>query len=145
MKKIVIALFGSLLLGTAAAAIADGASAAAKGGVHRYVVERTFPAGALVRLDAALKASGDPQGSGRQRSASGFHHRGPGDASTQVARAKAGESMCPLQEHVTARSSGETCAASATILGRVTWFCSSVSGGVFLGLSVRQRDGLCAR
>jgi hypothetical protein len=56
MKKIAIALLGSLLFGTAAVAIADGASGAAKGGVHRYVVERTFPAGALDRLDAALKA-----------------------------------------------------------------------------------------
>jgi hypothetical protein len=56
MKNIVIALLGSLLLGTAAVAVADGASAASKDGVHRYVVERTFPAGALARLDAALKA-----------------------------------------------------------------------------------------
>ncbi|MFZ0550125.1 MAG: DUF4242 domain-containing protein [Steroidobacteraceae bacterium] len=57
MKKTVIAILGSLLLGVAAAAIADDASAtAAHGGVHRYVVERTFPAGALDHLDAALKA-----------------------------------------------------------------------------------------
>lgn len=56
MKNIVIALLGSLLLGSAAVAVADGASAASKDGVHRYVVERTFPAGALSRLDAALKA-----------------------------------------------------------------------------------------
>jgi hypothetical protein len=41
---------------TAAAAIADDASTPANSGVHRYVVERTFPAGALARLDAALKA-----------------------------------------------------------------------------------------
>ena len=56
MKKTVIAILGSLLLGVAAVAIADEASTAAHGGVHRYVVERTFPAGALDHLDAALKA-----------------------------------------------------------------------------------------
>ncbi|HEX4269422.1 MAG TPA: DUF4242 domain-containing protein [Steroidobacteraceae bacterium] len=56
MKKIVIATLGSLLLGIAAAAIADDASTAAHRGVHRYVVERTFPAGALDHLDSALKA-----------------------------------------------------------------------------------------
>ncbi len=53
MKKTVIAIVGSLLLGVAAAAIADDA---ANGSVHRYVVERTFPAHALDHLDAALKA-----------------------------------------------------------------------------------------
>ena len=53
MKKTVIAIVGSLLLGVAAAAIADDA---AHGSVHRYVVERTFPAHALDHLDAALKA-----------------------------------------------------------------------------------------
>lgn len=56
MKKIAIAILGSLLLGIVAVAIADDASTAAKAGVHRYVVERTFPAGALDKLDAALKA-----------------------------------------------------------------------------------------
>ncbi len=56
MKKTVIAILGSLLLGVAAAAMADDAATAAHGGVHRYVVERTFPAHALDRLDAALKA-----------------------------------------------------------------------------------------
>lgn len=54
--KTVIAVLASLLLGGAVVAIADDASAAASSGVHRYVVERTFPAGALDGLDAALKA-----------------------------------------------------------------------------------------
>lgn len=54
--KIVTTLLASLLLGIAAVALADDAATAAKGGVHRYVVERTFPAGALDNLDAALKA-----------------------------------------------------------------------------------------
>lgn len=54
--KTAIALLASLLLGGAVVAIADDASAAASNGIHRYVVERTFPAGALDRLDAALKA-----------------------------------------------------------------------------------------
>jgi Nickel responsive protein SCO4226-like len=54
--KTVIAIMGLLLLGATAATIADDAPAAANGGMHRYVVERTFPAGALDRLDAALKA-----------------------------------------------------------------------------------------
>jgi len=31
-------------------------SPAANSGIHRYLVERTFPAGALDGLDAALKA-----------------------------------------------------------------------------------------
>lgn len=54
--KTVVALLASLLLGVAAVAVADDAPAAANGGTHRYVVERTFPAGALDHLDAALKA-----------------------------------------------------------------------------------------
>ena len=49
------ALLGSLLLGATALAAADTAAPAANGS-HRYVVERTFPAGALDGLDAALKA-----------------------------------------------------------------------------------------
>ncbi|HUA25560.1 MAG TPA: hypothetical protein VMA54_15645 [Steroidobacteraceae bacterium] len=56
MNKTVIAILGSLLLGVAAAAMADDAATAVRGGVHRYVVERTFPAHALDHLDAALKA-----------------------------------------------------------------------------------------
>ncbi len=54
--KIVTAILASLLLGVAAVAVADDAATAVSGGMHRYVVERTFPAGALARLDAALKA-----------------------------------------------------------------------------------------
>ena len=54
--KIFIAILASLLLGAAAVGIADDASTAVSGRMHRYVVERTFPAGALDRLDAALKA-----------------------------------------------------------------------------------------
>jgi hypothetical protein len=54
--KTVIAILGLFLLGATAVTIADDAPAAASGGMHRYVVERTFPAGALARLDAALKA-----------------------------------------------------------------------------------------
>jgi hypothetical protein len=54
--KTLTAILGSLLLGATAVASADDASAAANGGMHRYVVERTFPAGALDGLGAALKA-----------------------------------------------------------------------------------------
>lgn len=54
--KTMTALLGALLLGVSAAASADTAPAAANGGTHRYVVERTFPSGALDGLDAALKA-----------------------------------------------------------------------------------------
>lgn len=54
--KAVFVIIGSLLLGATAVTIAGDAPAAAKGSMHRYVVERTFPPGALDRLDAALKA-----------------------------------------------------------------------------------------
>ena len=54
--KTLITILGSLFLMTTAMAIADDASTATSGGMHRYVVERTFPAGALDHLDAALKA-----------------------------------------------------------------------------------------
>ena len=57
--RILISLLGLLLL---APAFADEApaqpmsTAAGNGEIHRYVVERTFPAGALDNLDAATKA-----------------------------------------------------------------------------------------
>ncbi|HEY1891318.1 MAG TPA: nickel-binding protein [Steroidobacteraceae bacterium] len=54
--KTFVPILASLLLGAAAVAIADNASTAVSGHMHRYVVERTFPAGALDHLDAALKA-----------------------------------------------------------------------------------------
>ena len=58
--KTLIAILGALLIGTAAAQAGDAptrsAAAPPTGGVHRYLVERTFPAGALDGLDAALKA-----------------------------------------------------------------------------------------
>ncbi len=54
--KPLTAILGSLLLGATAVGSADDTSAAANGGIHRYVIERTFPRGALDGLDAALKA-----------------------------------------------------------------------------------------
>jgi hypothetical protein len=54
--KTLIAIVGSLLVGFAQLAAAQTAPAAPDNGMHRYVVERTFPAGALDGLDAALKA-----------------------------------------------------------------------------------------
>jgi hypothetical protein len=53
--KTLTAFLGALLLGANVLAGADTAAPAANGS-HRYVVERTFPAGALDGLDAALKA-----------------------------------------------------------------------------------------
>ena len=50
------ALLGAWLLGASVLASADTAAPAAANGSHRFVVERTFPAGALDGLDAALKA-----------------------------------------------------------------------------------------
>jgi hypothetical protein len=56
MKKL-IAVLSVLLLAPAFAADmpAQPAAAPAKSSVHRYLVERTFPAGALDGLDAATK------------------------------------------------------------------------------------------
>jgi hypothetical protein len=54
--KTLIAIVGSLLVGFAQLAAAQTAPTAPDNGMHRYVVERTFPAGALDGLDAALKA-----------------------------------------------------------------------------------------
>jgi hypothetical protein len=61
MMKALTAVLGILLLGASFAAgaqskAAPAAPAANGGGAHRYIVERTFPAGALDGLDAALKA-----------------------------------------------------------------------------------------
>lgn len=57
MTRILISTLACMLC---ASALADGsantASAAATPTVHRYVIERTFPAGALEGLDAATKA-----------------------------------------------------------------------------------------
>jgi hypothetical protein len=54
--KIPVTLFGALLLSVMGAAVASPPAPAKDSRVHRYVVERTFPAGALDGLDAALKA-----------------------------------------------------------------------------------------
>ncbi len=54
--KILTVLVGWLLVGVALPAAAQTPPAAPTDGMHRYVVERTFPAGALDGLDAALKA-----------------------------------------------------------------------------------------
>jgi hypothetical protein len=57
MMKALTAVLGILLLGaTFAASAQTKAAPAANSGIHRYLVERTFPAGALDGLDAALKA-----------------------------------------------------------------------------------------
>src|SRR5882762_5843046 len=58
MMKALTAVLGILLLGAsfAAGAQSKAAPAANGGGTHRYIVERTFPAGALDGLDAAHKA-----------------------------------------------------------------------------------------
>jgi len=52
MKKIATTL-GVLLMG---ALVTAGAQTPSPASVHRYVIERTFPAGALAGLDAAVKA-----------------------------------------------------------------------------------------
>jgi hypothetical protein len=59
MKKLLASLATLGLFATAAAA-ADAPNpsmaAASEVGLHRYLIERTFPAGALEGLDAAIKA-----------------------------------------------------------------------------------------
>jgi hypothetical protein len=58
MKKALIALVPVLLIARAFAADAPAAPAAAtasKDTIHRYLIERTFPAGALDGLDSAGK------------------------------------------------------------------------------------------
>ena len=58
--KIVSLILACLLMGTAVAGEPaihpHGSSPAASAAMHRYLVERTFPAGALAGLDAATKA-----------------------------------------------------------------------------------------
>ena len=54
--KLLTAVMGSMLVATSLLAGAQTPPAAAAGTAHRYVVERTFAAGALDGLNAALKA-----------------------------------------------------------------------------------------
>ena len=54
--KTVTAVLGSVLVAASVLAGAQSVPATAGSEVHRYVVERTFSAGALDGLDAALKA-----------------------------------------------------------------------------------------
>lgn len=54
--KTLIAVMGSMLVASSLLAGAQTPPAAAAGTAHRYVVERTFAAGALDGLNAALKA-----------------------------------------------------------------------------------------
>jgi hypothetical protein len=57
MMKTLTAVLGPLLLGATLVAGAQSPPVPAAGSsVHRYLVERSFPAGALDGLDAALKA-----------------------------------------------------------------------------------------
>lgn len=53
--KALLALLASLFFANAFAQDAVADAAAASGDVHRYLIERTFPAGALEGLDAAAK------------------------------------------------------------------------------------------
>lgn len=54
--KVLNSLLVSLLLGVVCAAGAQTPPAATDASVHRYVIERTFPHGALDKVDAAAKA-----------------------------------------------------------------------------------------
>lgn len=54
--KTLTALFATLAVSAAFAADGPATPAAAPGGAHRYLIERTFPPGALAGLDAAAKA-----------------------------------------------------------------------------------------
>jgi hypothetical protein len=54
--KTLIPVLASLILAATCAGSASATEPAADSTLHRYVVERTFPAGALDGLDAALKA-----------------------------------------------------------------------------------------
>jgi predicted dinucleotide-utilizing enzyme len=58
MKTLMITLAALLLVPALATAdpAAAAPSSAASDGVHRYLIERTFPPGALAGLDAAAKA-----------------------------------------------------------------------------------------
>jgi uncharacterized protein DUF4242 len=56
MKRLIAVLSVLLIARVVAADVpAQSSDAATKGTVHRYIVERTFPAGALAGLDAATK------------------------------------------------------------------------------------------
>lgn len=59
MKRILVAVFGILVAFAMAPAFAQSASGAAHSGVapvmHRYLIKRTFPPGALNGLDLAAK------------------------------------------------------------------------------------------
>jgi hypothetical protein len=54
--KTLIAVLGSLVLGATLVIAQSPPAPAAPSSTHRYLVERTFPAGALDGLNAALKA-----------------------------------------------------------------------------------------
>jgi hypothetical protein len=54
--KTLIAVLGSLVLGATLVVAQSPPAPAAPSSAHRYLVERTFPAGALDGLNAALKA-----------------------------------------------------------------------------------------
>ncbi|HKD54388.1 MAG TPA: DUF4242 domain-containing protein [Steroidobacteraceae bacterium] len=54
--KTLSSLLLSLLLAAVCVAEAQTPPAAAQAGMHRYLVERTFPPGALDKVDAAVKA-----------------------------------------------------------------------------------------
>lgn len=54
--KALIAVLGPLVLGATLVVAQPPPAPAAPGSTHRYLVERTFPAGALDGLNAALKA-----------------------------------------------------------------------------------------
>ena len=56
MKKLLIALAALSIATVATAEMPANPATTAKAGVHRYLIERTFPAGALAGLDAAAKA-----------------------------------------------------------------------------------------
>jgi uncharacterized protein DUF4242 len=56
MKRVTVTLIAVLLVTTLAAIVQSATASAADAPVHRYLVERSFPAGALDGLDAALKA-----------------------------------------------------------------------------------------
>jgi hypothetical protein len=57
MKKLLIAIaMLSLTTALAAETSTKPAAPAAKAGVHRFLIERTFPPGALAGLDSATKA-----------------------------------------------------------------------------------------
>jgi hypothetical protein len=100
MKILIAVLFASLLAPAFAADAPASAASPAKSPVHRYLVERTFPPGALDGLNAATKKkvnankdilrlrraerSGRPQGRGAQRAARRQCYRGTRNVVTKV-------------------------------------------------------------